>query len=336
MTIPTTIKPLFAILLLAVAMTATAQTRRTTPGIVVTGSGSTIRAMGTFSGVPERGTEYAQAVNRYQEVFGHRATVYCMVIPTAIEMYGDSLSAAWTKPQQPAIEHIYSQLLPEVKAINVRDTLMAHRDEPICLRTDHHWAPLGGYYAARTFAEVAGVPFKGLEEYDRHVVTGFVGTMARWSKDPKVGRYPEDFVYYTPRDTDYVTTAVTYTLDKSRRRVVSQRGPEEVNFFRTYKDGSGQAYSTFMGGDSNNTRVRAFGPAPRRLLILKDSYGNALPGYLFYSFEQVHVIDCRYFTGSIVNYVDSYGITDILFANNISHAYTSATSKMYHQYLEQR
>lgn len=331
-----TIKCVIAFCLAAICLTSTAQTHRTASGIVVMGSGRNIRAMGTFSGLPERGTDYALAVNRYYTTLQGRVNVYCMVIPTAIEMYGDEQTEAWSKPQQPAIEHIYSQLLPEVKGIPVRDTLMAHRDEPICMRTDHHWAPLGGFYAARTFAQVAGVPFKGLEHYDTCVVSGFVGTMAKWSKDQRVGRFPEKFVYYTPRDTDYVTTAVTYTLDKSRRNVVAQVGPQEVNFFRKYKDGSGHAYSTFMGGDSNNTRVRAFGPAPRRLLILKDSYGNALPGYLFYSFEEVHVIDCRYFTGNIVDYINGHAVTDILFANNIVHAYTAATARMYNHYLEQR
>jgi len=323
-------------LLVALSLTTMAQTRRTASGIVVSGSGTSIRAMGTFSGPPERGTDYAEAVNRYYTTFEGRVRVYCMVIPTAIEFYGDEQSAAWSKPQQPAIEHIYGQLLPEVVGINVRDTLMAHCDESICLRTDHHWAPLGGYYAARTFAEVAGVPFRGLESYDTCTVNGFVGTMARWSRDARVGRVPETFVYYTPRDTGYVTTTVSYTLDKARRHVVGQSAPHEVPFFRTYKDGSGQAYNTFMGGDSNNTRVRALGPAPRRLLVLKDSYGNALPGYLFYSFEQVHVVDCRYFVGNIVDYVRSYAITDILFANNIVHAYTAATARMYNKYLEQR
>lgn len=58
-------------------------------------------------------------------------------------------------------------------------------------------------------------------------------------------------------------------------------------------------------------------------MIIKDSYGNALPGYLFGSFEDIYVVDFRYFTKNIVNYVNDNQITDILFANNLQHAYAN-------------
>lgn len=80
------------------------------------------------------------------------------------------------------------------------------------------------------------------------------------------------------------------------------------------------AYSTFMGGDTKLTQVRTNVGNGRRLVILKDSYGNALPGYLFYSFEEIHVVDGRYFTHNMKRYVRENGITDILFANNIFQA----------------
>ena len=66
-----------------------------------------------------------------------------------------------------------------------------------------------------------------------------------------------------------------------------------------------------------------------------DSFGNALPGYLFYSFEEVHVIDSRYFTKNMVEYVKENQITDILFANNIFKAYSSGTYAKYIRYLKQ-
>ncbi|MBR1732421.1 MAG: hypothetical protein IJ729_01575, partial [Alloprevotella sp.] len=58
-------------------------------------------------------------------------------------------------------------------------------------------------------------------------------------------------------------------------------------------------------------------PGSRRLIIIKDSFGNALPAHLFHSFEEVHVVDFRYFTKNMVRYVRENGITDVLFACNI-------------------
>ena len=70
-------------------------------------------------------------------------------------------------------------------------------------------------------------------------------------------------------------------------------------------------------------------------MILKDSFGNAIPGFLFGSFEEIHVIDSRYFTWNIRDYIEEHGITDILFANNAFHASTQATINSYERYLTQ-
>ena len=107
-------------------------------------------------------------------------------------------------------------------------------------------------------------------------------------------------------------------------------------FFFKYKDGSGGAYCTFMGGDTKLTHVVTSTKNGRRLIILKDSFGNAIPGYLFYSFEEIHVIDSRYFTKNMVDYVNENQITDILFANNIFKAYSSYTYRNYVRFLTQK
>ena len=72
------------------------------------------------------------------------------------------------------------------------------------------------------------------------------------------------------------------------------------------------------------------------MLLLKDSFGNAIPGYLFYSFEEIHVVDARYFTRNIVEYVRENGITDLVFGNNIAFAMSSSTINFYKRFLTQK
>lgn len=62
---------------------------------------------------------------------------------------------------------------------------------------------------------------------------------------------------------------------------------------------------------------------------MKDSYGNALLGYLFSSFEEVHVVDFRYYQKNILKYIDDNKITDLLFANDLLHAHARGTSTAY-------
>lgn len=302
-------------------------------GIIIVGSGDNVRALMAYGGSAKGCTGYALAANKYKETFPE-VNVYCMVIPTAVEYYCPEKMKRRTKPQRPTIDNVICHLSPDVKAVDIYDALGKHIDEDIFLRTDHHWAPLGAFYAAQEFARVAGVPFRPLTDYDRRVVHGYVGSMYGYSQDIAVKNAPEDFVYYVPKGVEYTTTYTDYTIDENYH-VIGMGRPYKSAFFFRFKDGSGGAYCTFMGGDTKITRVRTSTHNGRRLIILKDSFGNALPGYLFYSFEEVHVIDSRYFTRNMVEYVEENGITDILFANNIFKAYSSHTYGGYLRFLTQ-
>ena len=302
-------------------------------GIIIVGSDDKVRALMAYGGSAKGGTGYAKAANLYKDTFPS-VNIYCMVIPTAVEFYCPEKVKSRTRPQRPTIENVFRHLSPDVKPVDIYETLGEHADEDIFLRTDHHWAPLGAFYAAQKFAEVAGVPFHPLSDYDRKVVHRFVGNMYGYSQDIAVKNAPEDFVYYVPRDVTYSTTYIDYTIDENYR-VIGMGRPHKGIFFHHFKDGSGAAYCTFMGSDTRITRVKTSTHNGRRVLILKDSFGNALPGYLFYSFEEVHVIDSRYFTKNMVEYVKENQITDILFANNIFKAYSSGTYAKYIRYLKQ-
>lgn len=309
--------------------------RRTKTNIIIAGNDSLLRAFELFKGRQEVGTAYANIVNKYKQVFGDSMRVYCMVIPNAVAYYCPDTAKVWTNDEQHAIDNIYAHLSDDVTPIDAYSTLAQHAQEPIYSRTDHHWAPLGAYYAASVFAKAANVNFQPLSTYHERTVNNYVGTMYTFTRDMAVKNAPEQFVYHVPSNVDYTTTFINYRLDRSRRNVIAQDAPVEGDFFHHFNDGSSMAYCTFMGGDTKNVKVETSTPGNRRLLILKDSYGNALPGYLFHSFSSIHVVDCRYFTRNIVEYVHENGITDILFANNLIHASMEATHKKYQQYLNQ-
>lgn len=303
-------------------------------GIIVVGEGSNVRALMAFGGSSRGGGSYARLANAYRRALGNAVTVYCMAIPIASEFYCPDKARSCTRSQLPVIRNIYAQLDEGVKPVDAYSALAAHTDEDIYLRTDHHWAPLGAYYAAQAFASVAGVPFRDLKSYDRHVVRHFVGSMYGYSKDISVKEAPEDFVYYTPRGVNYTTTYQNYTIDE-HYRVTGVSRPVKGPFFYHYRDGNGGAYSTFMGSDAKLTVVKTGTGNGRRVLIIKDSFGNALPGYLFFSFEEVHVVDFRYFKKNVKAYVRDNHITDVLFACNIFNAYSGAMNRNCMRFLMQ-
>ena len=291
-------------------------------GILIVGSGDNVRALMSYNGSPSSGNPYVAMVNSYKEALGQGVNVYSMVVPIAMEFYCPEEARkrpGLYKSQLPTIRHIYSSLSPGIHAVNAYTALSDHVHEEIYLRTDHHWAPLGAYYAAQEFARTAGVHVPDLSEFDTNVIHRFVGSMYGYSKDISVKNAPEDFIYHTPKNKTYTTTFTIINVDKDFR-MTGEGKPFKAGFFKKFKDGSGNAYLTFMGSDFLIVKVETGVGNGRRLAMLKDSYGNALPGYLFGSFEEVHVLDFRYFPHNIVEYCRRNGITDFLFVNNIFNA----------------
>lgn len=311
---------------------ATAQVRKS-GSMLILGSGYEMRAVAPYHGSVTALNRYAEVAKTYAETFGPDVTVYCMPIPTSGEYYGEDPEKLPYYGKK-CMEHCFEQLEGKVVPVNIWQTLRDHVAEAIYSRTDHHWQPLGAYYAAQEFAKIAKVPFRTLADYDTCYVHRFVGSMPRFAKYPKLRNYPEDFIFYKPRGVEYSATFIEYKHDKNHV-VISEKPEAPGEVFRHYKDGQGAAYCTFLGGDDKVANIKTSTHNGRRLLILKDSYGNALPSFLLYSFEQICVVDCRYFTKNIVEYAKGEGITDILFANNLGHAGTSRTNDMYLRYLTQ-
>lgn len=314
------------------AVGADAPAKMASQGIIVAGEAPTARAMVVYGGDAEGGRAWAEAANLYKRTLGPGVKVYAMVIPTAIEYYCPDKVRSHTRKQLPTIRHIYSLLSDSVTAVDVYTTLGHHAKEPVYLRTDHHWSPLGAYYAAGELAAAAGVPYAGLDAYTRKVNSGFVGSMYGYSKDMAVKKSPEDFVYYVPRDSAYTTTFTEYTLD-GNFHVTGMGKPHRGRYF--YPSKGAYSYSMFMGGDSKITKVETSVRNGRRLLIVKDSFGNALPSFLFGSFEQIHVIDHRYFTLNLADYVRDNGITDLALVNNIFNAYSTSVPRALRRILTQ-
>lgn len=301
-------------------------------GVIVVGNAPDARALMAFKNKKKGESSFAKVVNTYQTVFGSEVNVYCMIIPTAVEYYCPVNAKSCTDSEFPVLTELYDLIDSTVHVVDLYNLMGKHVDEDIYLRTDHHWSPLGAYYAARQFAEVAGVKVPELRDFEADTIKDYVGSMYGYSKDINVKKSPENFVYYRPVKATYSTIYIRYNLDEEFQ-IVGEEKPHQGEFF-VKTSGTGSAYCTFMGSDARITQVKTDSDCPRRLLVMKDSFGNAIPGYLFGSFGEIHVIDFRYFTYNIKDYVEEYGITDILMANNISHICSGAIGSAYKRFLE--
>ncbi len=252
---------------------------------------------------------YANTLNAFYEKFHGNVNVYSMVIPKSSAYYLEQVNGYEDKALNNKIDiDAISKNLSGVKDVYVYNTLGQHANEEIFARTDHHWTALGAYYAATVFCDTAGVAIDDLDKFTENRRANYLGTYYSWSNNhPALN--PEDFLAYYP-DAEY---EVTYYANNDLK---SNGFTHKNGFFFTIGDKHKSSwYSTFINGDAYSVKaVSKDCKNGRKLLLVKDSYGNALAPFLLEGFEEIYIVDARVYERSLVETVEEYGITDVLFA----------------------
>lgn len=267
------------------------------------------RGLEIFYGNLPNAERFAGVLNGLAEKLPEGVSLYSMVVPKAgayyiwqSEKYGSTANA-----NKENIDRIAEKLSDKVTDIDVYNTLGAHASEAIYYRTDHHWTALGAYYAAQVFAKKAGVPFADLSQFEEVTRQGYLGTLYKYSNNsPKLGNNPEDFVYYVPKSK--------YTATYYKKTDFTNPIEHEAGLFWDISDNMRSSwYFTFIYGDTFAVKVKSEScKNGRKLLIVKDSYGNPLPQYLLEGFEEIYIVDMREYKRTILDTVEEFGITDVL------------------------
>ena len=269
-----------------------------------------------FGGNKKQGARYAEIINKYKASLGN-VNVYNMVVPTSVEFYLPKKYSKYSSSEKESIDYIYSCLSPDVTPIDAYSKLAEHTDEYIYLRTDHHWSPLGAYYAYTAFCEALGMEYHPITDYTEKVKEGFVGSLYGYTNDITLANAPEQFHYFLPPDVTY--SVQTYYYDT----LAPKNGGA---LFHEYVEGA-NCYGMFLGADAIHTKITTSTQNGRKIVVFKESYGNAFVPFLVNNFEEIYVIDIRYFGTNAVDYIKKIGVTDVLFIDNCFAANTSSLIK---------
>lgn len=273
------------------------------------------RGLELYSSNEKQAVRYAEIISEFAESLDPSVNVYSMVIPKSSAYYlsqvsNEKIVERYAMCNKNDIDKISETLSDRVIDVNIYNTLGLHANEEIYARTDHHWTALGAYYASEVFARLAGVGMDDISEFEAVRREGYLGTYFTWSgHNTALMNNPEDFLAFYP-DADYTATYYSPADLKSNER------KHEGGFFWEISDSQRSSwYSTFIRGDSYS--VKAYSndcKNGRKLLIVKDSYGNALAPFMLEGFEEIYIVDGREFQLSLKETINEYGITDVLFA----------------------
>jgi len=269
------------------------------------------RAFEMFGGSTAMGKSYANVINSYNRLGIPDLQVYNLIIPVALEFELTEKYKKLQKPNRPAIESIYNELDSTIKKVWAIDEIRKHREEYIYFNTDHHWTSLGAYYAYRAFCETAGLTPVSLDTVRYKVKSTFLGSLYRLTRDPKLKENPDSVKYYLFRDSVRFYIGSSNSLTYWGKSKMYGEGANGSN-----------SYSVFLQGDLPIVKMETQHNNGRKIVIVKESYGNAFAPFLVNNYEKIIVVDQRYYTGDFVAMLKKEGINELLFINNIFAAHT--------------
>lgn len=187
------------------------------------------------------------------------------------------------------------------KSADVYSALAMHDPDALFYRTDHHWTTYGAQCALSAIAPALQTDFSASDFEMLTVSASFEGTLAS-----KSGRHGVK---------EKITVAVPL---------------EPVPYSVTYHDGSvfGSAfvpekldgkdkYAVFFGGNYPVVRIVTAAGTGKRLLVFKDSFANCLVPMLIPYFDEIVMVDPRYYYDDVQLLVNSAPFTDALYLYNL-------------------
>ena len=233
----------------------------------------------------------------------------CIVVPNAVKILPEKLPAF----ADPYDEEVYldqiEAALPDGIWFDALDVLRrSHSADPsrqLYYRTDHHWTTEAAFDVFSAWAAQKGLGTTDAGQFTVQTVTdSFEGTISSKlgiaGKADSIQRWDPAVPY------DYY---LVYNQSDDIRNTMYQE-----SFLET-KD----KYAYFYGGNQGLIETKMpQGNTGRRLLIIKDSYAHCFAPFTCGLFDEVDLVDPRYYNASIKELIASKSYTDVLFLFNAS------------------
>ncbi len=255
-------------------------------------------------GMDEKNTkENLEAMNQFRQK-NSNLRMNALIVPNAAYIMKDYLPlGAPVRDQGEDMNYIKKQLSGGIGLIDITETLRKHVDEGIYYKTDHHWTSRGaayGFNAAAKQLEIEGL----VSDYKIHTVaTDFSGTLASRSGYHKVKDAVE---VYQPENVEYQYLVSDSDNEEKRPTIYDRKALEG-------KD----KYQVFFGGNHAMVDIVTTNDNQRRLLVFKDSYANSFVPFLIPYYNEIIMIDARYYYENVNMLIENKGITDVLFLYNM-------------------
>lgn len=245
----------------------------------------------------------AKQLNLFAE--NYEGALYFAAIPTSSGVYGEKLPAYIDKNSEfRRINELYEKLGNNIRNIDACNILKTHMNNYIYYRSDTKWTGYGAYCVYRTIAQKLGFTPSVYDKYTiRHLSSEFRGNLYTLTGFEKVEADMIDAYDYSGGAK--VTSCIGYNSDGSTF--------ESALYDKTLLD-SDYMYDVYLGRETEYLRIKTSVSNERKLLVIKDSYGDCLVPFLTQHYSEIDVVSVELTEDSIREHVnpDNYEQTLII------------------------
>lgn len=204
--------------------------------------------------------------------------------------------------QAELIARISQEVGADLTFTDVTSVLDKCNDEYIYYKSDHHWTSLGAKYAFGALKAPLGIIKE--EPYTMYYVANdFSGTLSAASG---AGNIQDNISVYIP--TEELEYVVEYVGENRKSATVFDSAALETS----------SKYDVFFGGNHALVKIKVINDSQKNLLVIKDSYANAMIPFLLPYYRSISIVDPRYYSDSIDKLIEDGQISDILFLYNMN------------------
>ncbi len=268
-------------------------------------------------GNPNNSKYFADMLSDYAEQLRGECRVFSAVPPLSSAFIGTSEYKYLNRQNKRTLLAIKDNLRNGALFADVFSELDKHSDVQLYFGSDHHWKPIGAYYAYVAFCKAAGFPAVDMSNMNKKYKSGFLGTMYSLTKDPSVKENPDDMEYWVPNVS---TKAIKFPKE-------GFENPKNTLVFAHYSRGP-NTYSTFLSGDHPLMKITTSTKNGKKAAVIKNSMGNAFSVYLISHYEEIWVVDFRYSKHNLIQLIRENNVNDLIFAVGLNHANKPSTVRM--------
>ena len=222
---------------------------------------------------------------------------YIAICPDKGEVYRDRLPKGAIFSDETKVLDRYKNEI-EGTYIDLYTLMMNHKDEYIFYKSDHHWRE-GAYLAYKDIARAMGL--EEMKTIEKVTCDNFRGSLD--SKSSYYNSAVDEILFYLPKNYDDIKV---------------KGDDKEIKVLDKDEFKNKDKYKALFSGNYGLVEIEGNPSSDKTLLIIKDSFANAVSSLLTNEYKTIYMLDKRFFNQKINDFVKENAIDTCLVLGSVN------------------